>query len=319
MFPQTGIIILNYNNYSDTINCIKSVYEHCSIQNLLLAVVDNGSQNDSVTQISSFLHYQSYTYKILESDQDINIQESNVFIIQTNENLGYARGNNVGIRFFLNQKTENILILNNDILFISDIITPLVHCLDTQPGIGLISPLLMKDKKNIDYNCCRISPTNKNFICESMQFLKLPGIKKVVDQKYLLKTNPDLINQKLVNCDIVSGACILAKASTWEKLNGFDDNTFLYYEENILFKKLKKLGLKSAILPNQKVIHLGGQSTKTMINISLFIAELKSLTYYLRKYQEISSFQIALIRCLRFFHIFILRLNNYRKLITSKS
>lgn len=319
MFFPTGIVILNYNNYSDTINCIKSVYKYCSTLDLIITVVDNGSANDSVQQISAFLHHQSYTYKILESDQDITIQESNVFIIQTNENLGYARGNNIGIRFLLIQKVEKILILNNDILFSSDIISPLVHCLDTHPEIGLISPLLMKDEKNIDYNCCRNIPTNKILICESMRFLKLPGTKKVVDQKYLLKTNPDLKNQQLVYCDIVSGACIMAKTSTWEKLNGFDENTFLYYEENILFHRLKKLGLISAVLTNQKVIHLGQQSTKTMINISLLKVELQSLTYYLNNYQEINSFKIALIRCLRLLNIFIVRLNNYRKIIISKS
>ena len=314
----TGIVILNYNNFSDTINCIKSVYEHCADQNPLIVVVDNGSKNDSIAQISSFLHENSYSYNIANNYQETNL-DTGLIIIQTNENLGYAKGNNVGIRFLLNQEIDNILVLNNDILLTSNIITPLAHYLDSQPEIGLISPLLMKDEKNIDYNCCKNSPSNKTLLVESLRFLKLPGTKKFIDEKYLLKTNPELINQQLVYCDIVSGACIMAKAATWEKLNGFDENTFLYYEENILFEKLKRINSKSALLTTVQAIHLGAQATKKIINTKILRIELNSLLYYLKTYRDIRIVEIALIKFFRLLQIYLLSTNNWLKTFVHKS
>lgn len=315
----TGIVILNFNNFIDTINCIKSVYLHCSEQQLLLAIVDNCSLNDSVNQISSFLNYNGFAHQIIKDNQKIKSLDSDTVIIQTNENLGYAKGNNIGIRFLINQKVDQILILNNDILFTSNIIIPLVNCLNVHPELGLISPLLLNDEKKIDYNCCRNSPTNLMIICESISFLKLPGIKKIVSRKYQLKTTPNIINNQIVLCDLISGACILAKTTTWEQLHGFDENTFLYYEESILFEKLKGLNLKSGILPEANAIHLGAKATKNITNTKILRIELESLLYFLKTYRRISIFGIALIKSLRLLQINILAINNWRKSLAKRS
>jgi len=315
----TGIVILNFNNFSDTINCIKSVYLHCSEQQILLVIVDNCSSNDSVNQISSFLNDNGFAHQIIKDNQKIKSLDSDTVIIKINENLGYARGNNVGIRFLIDQNVENILILNNDILFTSNIINPLVNCLNAHPELGLISPLLLKDVDKIDYNCCRNSLTNWMIIYESMSFLKLPGIKKIVSRNFILKTTPDIINNQIVFCDIISGACIMAKTTTWEQLHGFDENTFLYYEEIILFEKLKGLNLKSGILPEANAIHLGAKATKNIPNTKILRIELESLLYFLKTYRRISIFGIALIKSLRLLQINILAINNWRKSLAKRS
>lgn len=313
MEATTGIVILNYGNYNDTINCIKSVYEYCSSINPLIVIVDNASLNDSVAQISSFLAQQNIRYSSINRDQGINILDSKVIIIQNDENLGYARGNNIGIRLLIMQKVGSILILNNDILLTMNIVSPLVHCLDTHPEIGIVSPILLNHENNIDLNCCRMSPTNKMLICESMHYFKIPGIKNIIDKKYLLKTRPNLINQDLVFCDIVSGACMMAKRATWEKLDGFDENTFLYYEENILYEKLKLLNLKMAMLTTVNTIHLGAKATKKVVNTKILRIELDSLLYYLKNYRVINLFEIRFIKFIKIFQINILVLYNLVK------
>lgn len=316
---STGIVILNYGNYNDTINCIKSVYEYCSGQNVLIVIVDNGSQNDSIVQISTFLAQLNLQHHIIGSDESIVQLDCEVVIIQTNKNLGYARGNNVGIQFLIKLKLEEILILNNDILLTSNIISPLISALDSNPEIGIISPLLMKDENEIDYNCCRISPTTKILICESIKYLKLVGINKIIDQKYLLKLKPELVNQELVYCDIVSGACIMAKRVTWEKLNGFDETTFLYYEENILFEKLKYLNLKMALLTKVNAIHLGARATIKVPNTKILRIELESLLYYLRNFRKTNHFIITLIKFFKLFQINMLSIYSIVKKIKSRN
>jgi GT2 family glycosyltransferase len=313
---KTGIVILNYGNFQDTINCIKSVQKFCIGQDLKIIVVDNGSTNDSVIQIANFFREEQFNYRILDVNHTKSFVNANIpfLIIPTNRNLGYAKGNNVGIRFLTDQMVDNILILNNDILFTCNVIPPLINALDSNPEIGIISPLLMGDK-NLDYNCCRKNPTTKILITESLKYLPIPGFKKIIDQKYLLKSKPELIEQDLVFCDIVSGSCIMAKRSTWENIRFFDEATFLYYEENILFEKLQKLNKVMALLPNVKAIHLGARATRHVININILQIELESLLYYLRNYKHSNFIVIFVVKFFRLTQIILLKsYNKFKKI-----
>ena len=93
MNPKISIIILNWNSWRDTIECLESL--GCSTYpNYQVIVVDNGSKDESVTHIRKVY--------------------PNLPLIETGKNLGYAGGNNVGIRYALDQGAEYILILNND-------------------------------------------------------------------------------------------------------------------------------------------------------------------------------------------------------------
>jgi GT2 family glycosyltransferase len=307
---SVGIVILNYNNFTDTINCIKSIYLHCQNENIILTIVDNGSSNDSIIRIESFFKENKYAYHSINNVHDFDDLTYKIVIIKNIENLGYAKGNNVGIRFLINQKAEYILILNNDIILTGNIINPLVNCLKTHPDLGLVSPLLMRDEITIDYNCCRKSPTIGMIICESTSFLKLPGIKRVINKKYLLKIQPNIINNTIVFCDIISGSCIMASTVTWEKINGFDSKTFLYYEENILFEKLKNVSLKSAVLITINAIHLGAKATKEVKNTKILRIDMNSLVYYLKTYRNVNIIVIVIIKLIRLLQIQFIVINN---------
>jgi GT2 family glycosyltransferase len=105
----------------------------------------------------------------------------------------------------------------------------------------------------------------------------------------------------------------MAKRKTWELLNGFDPNTFLYYEENILFEKIKNLKLKTAILTNVTAIHLGAKSTKEIKNTFLLSIELKSLRYYLKTYRNLNAISTFFITIARHIQISLVNLNNQMK------
>lgn len=307
-----GLVILNYNNYSDTLSCIQSIFYHCQSDHFYLVIVDNFSQNDSIAQITNYFSQNNLEIQVI-NENEINYSDTSFTLIKATENRGYANGNNIGIHFLLKTNIDNILILNNDILFTEDIISPMIETLTSHSEIGLMSPLLIKPDGTIDYNCCRNSPSNKMFFIESLMFLKLPFFNKENSKKYLFKINPELLKHEIVTCDIVSGACILAKKTTWELLDGFDPNTFLYYEENILFDKLKKQNLKSAILTTVRAIHLGAKSTKQIKNTFLLKTELDSLAYYLKTYRNVNMFFISSIILLRKIQILLVGLNNRLK------
>ena len=92
-----GIVILNYNNYQDTINCIASLQINCPDENLKIVVIDNGSTNDSIEQISTYFRHKNLPYNYLSNYTDDEKYDEKFILINAKKNLGYARGNNIGI------------------------------------------------------------------------------------------------------------------------------------------------------------------------------------------------------------------------------
>lgn len=120
--PPVAIIILNWNNPTDTLECLASVFQ-LDYDNYHVIVVDNGSTDDSVAQLRA-------RYPDLE-------------IIETGENLGYAEGNNVGIRRALLSDTEHICVLNNDTEVAPDFLFHLVSAITTDTAIGMVGPKVL--------------------------------------------------------------------------------------------------------------------------------------------------------------------------------
>ena len=93
-------------------------------------------------------------------------------------------------------------------------------------------------------------------------------------------------------------------------LNGFDENTYLYYEEDILCEKLNELNLLSALITDETVIHVGASSTSGVSSSWLLKVDLNSMVYYLRNYRNVNLVTILFIKCIRYFHISILNLKD---------
>ena len=117
--PAVGIIILNWNNAGDTIACLRSV-QALDYPNATTLVVDNGSTDDSVQQIRAAF--------------------PSIAVLETGENLGYAEGNNVGVRAALAIGAEYVLVLNNDVTVATDALTLLVETMEANSGVGIAGP-----------------------------------------------------------------------------------------------------------------------------------------------------------------------------------
>ena len=104
--PKVAVIILNWNGKEDTLECLASV-KKLDYSNYEIVLVDNGSVDDSVDAISK--------------------QYPDMTLLQTGENLGYAGGNNVGIRWALEQGADYILLLNNDTIVAADLLSAFIN------------------------------------------------------------------------------------------------------------------------------------------------------------------------------------------------
>ena len=286
----TGIVILNYNSYQDTINCIQSVELHNSAP-VKYIIVDNGSSDkQSVPALKQFLE-SSFPGRYLQTTEPAGILPY-VTLVASPTNDGYARGNNKGLRLaFDDSEISHILILNNDILLTEDIIPPMMSALKELPQCGMVSPLLYrKDRKTMDFNCARRNASNFDiilpFLFQNRNFFQV--LSKIRWKNKMLLDDPSLIQSKAFVIDLPSGSCMFLEKELFQKMGGFDPNTFLYYEECILFKKTEALHLKNYCIPSLSAIHLGAHTTQMSSNKFLQKCNLDSADYYLRQYGKMT-------------------------------
>ncbi|MBU2635542.1 MAG: glycosyltransferase family 2 protein, partial [Bacteroidetes bacterium] len=113
--PTVGIVILNYQSPSDTLECIESL-KHCIYPNKDILVVDNGSGGETV----NILRRNSVAFQMIE----------------TGKNLGYTGGVNVGLKYFLEKHVDYILILNNDTIVEPDFMDHLVAAAELDSDVA---------------------------------------------------------------------------------------------------------------------------------------------------------------------------------------
>ena len=103
--PKIFVVVLNFNGYKDTRNCIDSL-KKVSYPNFEIVVVDNASEDNSVERLKD--------------------EFSDIEFIISNENLGYAGGMNMGAKFGLKNNADLVLLTNNDVVFTEKFFEPLL-------------------------------------------------------------------------------------------------------------------------------------------------------------------------------------------------
>lgn len=286
MRHTTGVIILNYNNDVDTISCIDSLCRTSNDTSYKIIVVDNASNSDCRAKVDEYIA--GYDSHILLNEEDI-APRSLPFIthLHLGCNCGYACGNNRGLDLvYADPEIDRIMVLNNDILLTEDIITPLNHDLDTLPDAAIVTPLLYKrDGVSIDHTCARKAATLWQILgLWAVLYKTTFGIMhRIYQSQFLLPTSsPD---EPLLRVELPSGSCMMCNKELFRKIGSFDPNTFLYYEENIIWEKIKVLGLSNYLDKRISCIHLGAATTSTK-SPSSFIAKcsVDSTRYFIRNY-----------------------------------
>jgi GT2 family glycosyltransferase len=123
-YPRVSIIILNWNGLEDTIECLESL-KKINYPNYEVIVVDNGSQGDDVRVLRE--RYRDY-----------------IHIIRNEKNYGFAKGNNVGIRYALDKGADYVLLLNNDTVVAPDFLDEMVRVAQSDERIGIVCPKMYR-------------------------------------------------------------------------------------------------------------------------------------------------------------------------------
>jgi len=300
-WPKVAIIILNWNGWKDTIECLESVFRN-TYPNYQIVVVDNGSTDGSINKIRAWaegkqgvltpesthpLYYLSHppvkkpipyicytreeaegcgnfkleekiTKELLEQVK-INSEESNstsvypLIFIQTSENLGFAGGNNVGIRYASVKKDfDYIWLLNNDTVMDRNALVGMVKLAESDERIGIVgSKLLFYAKPNIIQV---LGGTNK------ITWKNTGGVPICCSKK-----DKNRFNNNFELKGYICGASLLAKKELVKTINLLDENYFMFTEETDWCFKASKKGWKLFCNGKSKIWHKVGASSKNNV------------------------------------------------------
>jgi len=218
--PLVGCVIINWNGWRDTVACLAAL-RSIDYSRLFVVVVDNGSDDDSVTRIQA-------AYPAIH-------------MLQTGKNLGFAGGNNAGIREVLRQGVEYVWLLNND----------------TQPQPGALRELVRTAE----------AKSKLGAVGSVLHYASSPGTVQAWGGGWVnlwtgysshATTHPGSRRR----LDFLTAASLLVRSKALQDVGLMDDRFFLYWEDAELCFRLRRHGWSLGVAPLAIVLHNLNASTR---------------------------------------------------------
>jgi hypothetical protein len=216
-----GVTILNFNDSESTLGCLASL-ARSSFPNLRVLVVDNGSSPEERRRLESRMAGR-FDARVLWLD----------------DNLGYARANNIAITSLFEQGCDYVLLLNDDTVVAPGAVSALVRCARRHPGGGPVGPRVARDRPGAP--------------AASLGERYWPAL--LWAPRTLLRYRRP--RQRCYPVRGLMGCAVLFSRTTWDRLGGFDETLFAYYEEVELFLRAAKAGLVTRLEPMAEIAHAG--------------------------------------------------------------
>jgi N-acetylglucosaminyl-diphospho-decaprenol L-rhamnosyltransferase len=221
--PRLSIVIVSYNARPDLERCLDTLVRDKPAVDHEIVVVDNASADDTVEALR-----QRWT---------------GVRLIQAGGNLGFSKGNNLGIRQSFG---ELVLLLNGDTLVPAGAIDGLVAVLDSRPDVAIVGPRLVDANGRAELSYGRmISPLNE------------------LRQKLRARGNVERLTSREQAVDWVSGACLMVRRADAEAVGLLDERYFMYTEDVDFCAAVRARGRTVLFAPRVQIVHLRGRSRQS--------------------------------------------------------
>lgn len=258
--PEISIIIVNWNSKDYVRQCLTSLFTHCRSVNFEVIVVDGASFDGC--------------------DEMLAREFPTVIFVQSPENVGFARANNLGAQHAAGQF---LLLLNPDTLFLDDALKQLLDRLKSLSAAGAVGCRLLNADRTLQTSCVQAFPTVLN---------------RALDSEYLRRRFPEWklwgiavfnkLNGGPAVVDAISGACILLPKAVFVSIGGFTEHYFMYGEDIDLCFKIKLSGRLVYFVPEAQLVHFGGGSTKQAASNFSTLTLLQSTNLFLRRNRGLS-------------------------------
>ncbi len=235
--PRVAVIIVCYNGVADTLECLDSL-SRLTYPDVQTVVVDNASTDGTAEAVRE--------------------RFPDVHVLETGDNLGYAGGNNTGVRYALDTlRADYTFLLNNDTTVTPGLLEPLVAYAEANRAAGIIGPLM----------CYYDVPET---VWASGGTMSGRGDSILRDNGVPVAAVPD----HPIEADFVVGCGILVRRDVWETVGLFDERFFLYYEDSDLCFRARRAGYRCVTVPTARLYHKISRSTG---------ADSEQTLYYMRR------------------------------------
>lgn len=229
---KLSIVIICWNDWKVIESCLRSIFESTTKTQFEVIVSDNGSTDGSVERI--------------------RVQFPAVRVVENNANLGFAKGNNAGIR---EASGEYILILNPDTIVHAGSLDRWIEFADHHPEAGAFGCRMLNPDGSYQQSG-RPFPTVRRALIAALGLRPLGRLGKAFLSDKYVGWNGDRERE----IDWQSGCCILLQGDLLRQMGGFDERFFYHYEEVDLCHRVWETGRPIRFTPEVKITHLGGQS-----------------------------------------------------------
>ena len=210
-------IIVTYNSEKHINNCINSIRKYEPKSNII--VVDNNSIDNTRILLKKY---------------------KEIFVLESQVNLGFGKANNIGIEFALKQGADYFYFLNDDAYLVESITTSLIKYLDSNHNVGILSPMHCK------MNCQQLEVNFEKFLYQ---------------QGVLSQMMSNILNigkiKTVYQVDFIQAASWFIPAKVILKVGGFNPIFFHYGEDNDFVNRLKYYKLNLYVITDLKIVHIG--------------------------------------------------------------
>ena len=219
--PKVVIVVLNWNGKCVTAECLASLKE-VDYSNYEILLVDNGSTDRSQEYFRA--HYPEIT--LLENEM----------------NLGFAEGNNVGIRYAMNGQADYVLLLNNDTLVHPKFLSKLVRVAGRDSRIGFVGPKIYYHDWSGQRDVIAFAGG-----CVNLWIGKARNIGEDEKDRGQYEDTKEV--------DYLQGSCLMVKREVIQRIGLLDSTFFAYWEEIDWCVRGRHAGYASLFIPNAKIWH----------------------------------------------------------------
>ncbi len=241
---KVSVIIINYNSFALTANCIRSVISQTKGAGYEIILVDNAST---------------------ECDADLFLNEfPAIRLIKSPVNGGFARGNNLGIE---KATGDQILLLNSDTILKEDSISKAAICLENDPGTGVLGCRMTFPDGKIQYTARRF----RSISWELLDLFRFFPLLMPYHNRAKRMLGKYFRHDEDMHCDWLNGAFFMFRRDLLEKLPGkkLDEIFFMYGEDQLWCEQIKALGYRNLFCAGTTIIHINSGSSSPSRQLAL--------------------------------------------------
>jgi GT2 family glycosyltransferase len=263
-----SIVILNYNDKDYLKGCLESLAGATKTRQLEIIVSDNASTDGSNEMVETLFPH--------------------VKLLKNKENLGFTRGNNVGIRA---STGKYVFLLNSDIKVLDGCIDALAQFLDDHPDVGIAGPrVLNRDMSH--QSTCRRYPTLWNNFCLVTGLAKLFRESSLFSGEHMFYFHGD----REMDVEVLVGCFSALRRKAIDQVGMLDENFYMYGDDLDWCRRLRQGGWRVVFFPGAQAIHYIGTSTTKKDPVRYSLLQQQSVLRYWRKYHSRAG--VVGIQCL---------------------